>query len=258
MEYEIYHAGIKGMKWGIRRYQNKDGSLTPAGKKRYAQDTAQVGYRSTGIKSALSRRSNEKVDKSFKDWNENVKKRDNAIELGKKASAAKRAYENDKSNKALKAAYKEANKQYKKALSENTTYRKGVVKQEVGRDAARKYLSDAKKVKKQLTADPSNKELQKKYNDLMSKHDIERANARRATEVSAKRSQLKANIKRKMTLTVKAAAGTAAVAAGAYAVNQYLSKHDVTINGKSVRLGAQNIRDVVDVAKKVRGVMGLF
>lgn len=31
---ELYHSGIKGMKWGVRRYQNKDGSLTPAGKKR--------------------------------------------------------------------------------------------------------------------------------------------------------------------------------------------------------------------------------
>lgn len=33
----IYHHGIKGQKWGIRRYQNSDGSLTPAGKKRYEQ-----------------------------------------------------------------------------------------------------------------------------------------------------------------------------------------------------------------------------
>ena len=31
---EIYHHGIKGMKWGVRRYQNKDGSLTDLGKKR--------------------------------------------------------------------------------------------------------------------------------------------------------------------------------------------------------------------------------
>ena len=32
---ELYHWGIKGMKWGIRRYQNSDGSLTAAGRKRY-------------------------------------------------------------------------------------------------------------------------------------------------------------------------------------------------------------------------------
>ena len=32
---ELYHWGIKGMKWGVRRYQNKDGTLTPAGKKHY-------------------------------------------------------------------------------------------------------------------------------------------------------------------------------------------------------------------------------
>lgn len=33
--HELYHYGIKGQKWGVRRFQNKDGSLTPAGKKRY-------------------------------------------------------------------------------------------------------------------------------------------------------------------------------------------------------------------------------
>lgn len=31
----LEHHGIKGMKWGVRRYQNPDGSLTAAGKQRY-------------------------------------------------------------------------------------------------------------------------------------------------------------------------------------------------------------------------------
>lgn len=34
---QLYHHGIKGMKWGVRRYRNEDGTLTNAGKKRYAE-----------------------------------------------------------------------------------------------------------------------------------------------------------------------------------------------------------------------------
>lgn len=36
----LVHYGIRGMKWGVRRYQNKDGSLTPAGKRRVSKDYA--------------------------------------------------------------------------------------------------------------------------------------------------------------------------------------------------------------------------
>lgn len=39
---ELYHHGIKGMRWGQRNYQNADGSLTPEGKKRYAKELQTV------------------------------------------------------------------------------------------------------------------------------------------------------------------------------------------------------------------------
>ena len=45
---ELYHHGIKGQKWGVRRFQNKDGSLTPAGKKRY--DEPNVGRKTKEAK----------------------------------------------------------------------------------------------------------------------------------------------------------------------------------------------------------------
>lgn len=38
MRETLIHYGVKGMRWGVRRYQNRDGSLTNAGKKRYSKD----------------------------------------------------------------------------------------------------------------------------------------------------------------------------------------------------------------------------
>ena len=41
----LAHAGIKGMRWGVRRYQNADGSLTDEGRKRYAKKQKEAGER---------------------------------------------------------------------------------------------------------------------------------------------------------------------------------------------------------------------
>lgn len=62
MEYEVLkHHGIRGMRWGVRRYQNKDGSLTAKGKKRYASEMEKLNEREKTIKNKL--RTKAKMDK---------------------------------------------------------------------------------------------------------------------------------------------------------------------------------------------------
>ena len=40
----LYHHGIKGQRWGVRRYQNKDGSLTPEGRRKYRNIAGNYDY----------------------------------------------------------------------------------------------------------------------------------------------------------------------------------------------------------------------
>lgn len=47
---ELQHWGIKGQRWGVRRFQNKDGSLTSAGRKRQKQNMSQDAKEAYKIK----------------------------------------------------------------------------------------------------------------------------------------------------------------------------------------------------------------
>ena len=58
---ELYHFGIKGMKWGVRRFQNKDGTRTTAGKSRRKEYSSD--YIDSRTKKSISSMSNEELKK---------------------------------------------------------------------------------------------------------------------------------------------------------------------------------------------------
>lgn len=68
MDDVLIHHGILGMKWGVRRYQNKDGSLTSAGKKRYSDND--------DIKEAPQKNTEEPKKKSVKDMSDEELRRE--------------------------------------------------------------------------------------------------------------------------------------------------------------------------------------
>lgn len=81
---ELYHHGIKGQKWGIRRFQNSDGTLTAAGRERMVRDKHRIESKSKkrAIAAAVAGTA---VNQAAKQATKAINKKAMASEVAKKA-----------------------------------------------------------------------------------------------------------------------------------------------------------------------------
>lgn len=151
-EEHLEHHGIRGQKWGIRRFQNKDGSLTPRGKSRYGEES-DVSKKLNSAK-ADKRAANKEYNKSF---NKAYNKSSNLINhLTKKGrneiddawqDASKKADNYISKNNSYKEAKKAFKDEYKKNLQEvreNVTLKDKVIYNDATRRRAAKLMTKYK------------------------------------------------------------------------------------------------------------------
>ena len=176
----LEHSGILGMKWGIRRYQNEDGSLTPAGKERYSKaiDAQDSKYYSKREKRSgnryLTKLSKKGIHGDDLTWQQYRASKNHGYNVSEKKDPAK--------GKKKKLDIKKLTDQFENITSEdgNTEAEKlfNDIQDKYGdtywsaKDSENKYASkNFKKIDKEYQAARKKKldPLEKKYRDLEAK-----------------------------------------------------------------------------------------
>ena len=138
----IKHYGVIGMKWGQRRFQNKDGSLTPAGERHYAK-TGEYGYKYKSFGTKHNERKSARLQKKIDATTDTAKRKaltekkakiDRRAELSRKLDAREQRYANSTSaakNIASRALTTVGTKPYQQMLAMMNENRKGVTAKKV-------------------------------------------------------------------------------------------------------------------------------
>ena len=84
---ELYHHGVKGMKWGVKRFQNKDGTRTLFGKKRRSIESMHDDYKKAHDKKSIKSMS----DSELRARNNRLQMEHQYKQLTKKKSIGKKA-----------------------------------------------------------------------------------------------------------------------------------------------------------------------
>jgi hypothetical protein len=228
---ELYHHGIKGMKWGVRRYQNADGSLTEKGRKRYLNSDGTLNKK--GEKYYAKETERLKAErKTLRAQKSAVTKLSKLEEMRKKNAElenevnGKKTKEEDKSSSGESASTSKNQSPSDMSDSELQTRVNRLRNEDAYRDLSKKLGYDSSKT--ELDIKIADMEKQKKYLELQ--RDIKNLTPQ-------KTSKTKQFVGKLMSKVIE----PAATEAGKKLLTQYLTEAGAQVLGKTAKKEASKI-----------------